>query len=400
MLIEIHGAGFKNKGAELMLRTTLHELKTRIPNFIPAIDPYYGDFEARCNLGLMQLFPSRFHVGTPGYSKRLLKQTKFADLKIERLISRFAGVKLKDYGCVGLSDVQALIDISGFAYTDQWGSQPIKDFAKLTSYYKSKGKPVILLPQALGPFKKDETISGFRKIMDNASLIFPRDKTSYQYVKELCPDSEKVFKATDITLFYPKNNIPITQPSSDYVCIIPNGRMYDQGNEQWGQKYEPYLIQIAQEILRLGLNVYIVVHDSSGLDLPIAESLIDKLVSENITLVTESNPIALKEIIGSSRMVIGSRFHSLVASFSKGVPAIALGWSHKYEMLFEDFGCGQFIVSHNTQIENVLELVNKLADKDSNYYWRKKIKQELTQMQSDNQNMWDSVVRIITNTEE
>ena len=66
MIIEIHGAGFKNKGAELMLRATCDELQKRLPQSSLAIDPTYGDYELRARLGLHQILPPRTHTGTPG----------------------------------------------------------------------------------------------------------------------------------------------------------------------------------------------------------------------------------------------------------------------------------------------------------------------------------------------
>lgn len=397
-IVEIHGAGFQNKGAELMLRTVVSELGQRLSRFVPTIDPGYGLYRSRCKLGLLQMFPRRSHVGTPGFSGRFRRQKLFALLGGERLFRYIGSSRLSNYGCVSLSDVQGLIDIAGFAYTDQWGSQTTIDFSELTHYYKSRNKPVILLPQAFGPFHKEETKSAFRKVVDNASLIFARDRKSYEYAIELSPDSNKILQAPDITLFYPDSSNNKMHVRSDYACVVPNIRLLDQGKQQWAEKYKVYLTRIVREILRRGVQVRIVVYDTSGQDLQIARSIIEKVASSCVTIVNEQDSVSLKQMISRSLLLVGSRYHSLVAAFSNKVPAIALGWAHKYEMLFEDFGCEQLLISSETPIDAVLECVTDLIDEDMNMSHRHQIAERLQRMRSTNQEMWNRVVEVLTST--
>ena len=395
MIVEIHGAGFQNKGDWLMLRTVLSELRQRLPRFVPAIDPVYLPYESRRELKFLQMFPRRSHVGTPGYSIRFRIQKLFASLGGERLLAYIDGEQRR----VSLSSVHGLIDIAGFSYSDLWGPQSTIDFSELTQYYKSRKKPVILLPQAFGPFQKDETRSAFKKVIDNASLIFPRDRKSYEYVIELSPDSDKILQAPDITLFYPRFSDNEVQAHSDYVCVVPNIRMLDVGKNDWGEKYETYLILIVKEIIRQGLQVCIIVHDSSGGDLRIAQSIFEEVASSRVTIVDEQDPVALKQVIGESLMLIGSRYHSLVAAFSKEVPAIALGWAHKYDMLFEDFGCEQLMISPGTPVEAVLRRVTNLINEDTNLFYRHQIAEQLQRMRPVNQEMWERVTEVLTSGE-
>src|SRR5690606_22797023 len=54
----------------------------------------------------------------------------------------------------------------------------------------------------------------------------------------------------------------------------------------------------------------------------------------------------IKGAIANCDLVIGSRFHALIAALSQGIPAAALGWSHKYAELLQSFGLQRFVVSH------------------------------------------------------
>lgn len=393
MYLEVHGAGLANKGAELMLRATLAELRLRLPEVTPAIDPTYAAYSQRGELGLFQILPPRTHVGTLGFAKRFRKQRLFSVVASGRLFRYVTGIELEMYGCVTLASMAGLLDLAGFAYTDEWGTRPTEDFAALSNYYRVKRKPIILLPQAFGPFRRQESRTAFKKIVDNATLVYARDQQSYDYALEVSQMTEKVFRAPDITLFYPdiwSEERPAER--GQYVCIVPNIRILDQGKRDWGDRYKIYLTEIARALERRGILVHLVVHDASGEDLRLTTEIHREIGSPGVTIVEKRDPVALKEILAGSLIVIGSRYHSLVSAFSRQVPAIALGWSHKYEMLFRDFGCEKYVISPESPLESVLECVWELADSSINSSYRQMISKSLKEMFPANQAMWTKVV--------
>lgn len=395
MNIEIHGGYFPNKGSEMMLRAAAFELAKRIPAASFAVSPHCGPYTSRCELKFKQIFPPRTLVGGGAFSKSFFRQKVLSLLRGDIIIKHVLGAPVSIYGCMDINSIDALIDISGFAFSDQWGTKRTTDFSKLTAYYRSKNIPIILLPQALGPFEKLENRTAFRKILNNATLVFARDRMSFEYVKQLDADIDNIFQAPDITLFYPDAAGDDEARNSEYVCLVPNIRMLDQGKDLWGDKYEYILIVLIRQLLLKGIKVYIVVHETSGQDLVLAKRLFKEASSPQVSIVTEENPESLKMLISKSMFLIGSRYHTLVAAFSKKVPAIALGWSHKYEMLFEEFGCKHLVINHDTPIETIIEMVNEIVDEEKNGFYRQDISERLKKMYLTNRKMWDQVTEAL-----
>ena len=52
-----------------------------------------------------------------------------------------------------------------------------------------------------------------------------------------------------------------------------------------------------------------------------------------------------KAAIGNCSLLVASRYHSVVAALSSGVPTVVVGWHHKYRELLEHYGQAQFCLS-------------------------------------------------------
>ena len=78
------------------------------------------------------------------------------------------------------------------------------------------------------------------------------------------------------------------------------------------------------------------------------------------------------------------------------MPAIGLGWAHKYEMLFQDFDCERCLIASDTPIEEVLEEIAMLTETTLNSARRQQIGARLEGMLQLNQNMWQRVVDLLT----
>jgi colanic acid/amylovoran biosynthesis protein len=385
VLIEIHGGQFQNKGAEKMLRVTLEELSGRIPDARFVVDEVFGTREDLGKYGLVSLVPRRGWISSPRFGTKLRFQSLFG--RILPRISRFSR------NSASLREVDALVDISGFAYTDEWGKAPCRSIAVLAEEYSGRRKPVVFLPQAFGPFRIEENRRNFARVVRVADRIYVRDQVSLGHVQEFDSESGKVNLAPDITLFRGARFEPDECGSKMRVLFVPNIRMLRQGSAVWDADYVRILGAMIDKVAATGLAPELLVHDRSGHDMKVARE-IQSNCGAQVQIVEESDPWRLKARIGDSLFLVGSRYHALVAAFSTAVPSIALGWSHKYPMLYRDFGQEEFVVSEPDR-DLALNVTDQLSNRSVNMERRRVICAQLEQLASTNCAMWDDVASVL-----
>ncbi len=317
MIIQVTGTGTSNKGAELLLVAVQQQLKTAFPNVQLAVSASFGDFTERARYGLRLVLPE-----TP-------KRRWWLAGRLMPSVFR------EHLGLVMESDVDAVLDASGFAFGDQLGAKRVTEFAHNVQRWKRQGKPVILLPQALGPFENPEVRDAFGEVMQSADMVFARDDISFQHASRLISSGEKLRQSPDFTnLVQRPANDDLDERKFDSL-LVPNFQMIAKGTAGRADQYVPFLARCYQQLEAQGLSVAVLLHDDRK-----DARLIDPLRRElkhDFVVTSERDPLRLKAILGTARLVVGSRFHALVGALSQGVPSVAAGWSHKYETLLAEY---------------------------------------------------------------
>lgn len=335
MVIQIDGINTLNKGAELMLVAILEEINERYPTAQVLINP-----------------DSSFSfLDIPKYN---LKVRRRMGLNIGRIVN---GVlyKLKVNKTVKWAvlnenyspqHVDMILDASGFKYSDQWDRSNIWLEAK-EKYYsslKAKGIKLVFLTQAFGPFDTENGKKSIRIILDYCSLIFARERISYNYLLKEENNSAKIFQSCDFT-FKVKGIVPESlQHLQGAVVIIPNYKMVTHGNNDVGN-YLQFLLDCILYFRSMGDSVFLLNHEGNG-DLKLCQQVNNSL-EEKCEIVTGLAAKEMKGVIGNSKLVISSRFHGVASALSQGVPCLATSWNHKYEMLFENFNQFNNLVNAN-----------------------------------------------------
>ena len=304
-----------------MLHAILQKISKRLPDakFVAAPN-HESPYEKRAKLGLYQkvwfsafTVPVGMHLG-----KHLPKRLR------------------EYYGLVHHGEIDIVLDASGFSYSDYWGYRTSVLMAKAVKKWKLGHTKVILLPQAMGPFSTRKIRKAFAQILEMSDLVFPRDEISFRHVTDLVGRKNHIIQSPDFTNLVqgvvPESFFPL----KNRFCLIPNYRMIDKTTAVEGKKYISFLASCANHLLRNGIRPFILIHEGEK-DLRLAIK-VNRLCNESMPTVTETDPLAIKGIIGICNGVISSRYHGLISALSQGVPALATGWSHKYEALFSEYG--------------------------------------------------------------
>jgi len=360
MNILFAGGGFSNKGDEAMMLTLHRELTKRLPgaNCIIRTSPK-GREEAYAH----GLFAS---TSSGGPMRRALHFAgACATNKDVRRASRLDRIIAEAIDEVG--DIDCVVDFSGFNYSDDWGVVNARRGLAWADYCRTNNKPFLCLPQAWGPFHVPAVADAVRQLCSCASLVYARDKVSLSYLQELLgPGSEHVKMAPDIAFLFSGDSplagreflksCGVDVEQSPLVAITPNLRVYERcPGRGTANEYVRLLTVVANHCIRdWGASVILIPHMFSMHEPPQED---DRLLC-GLVEVAVSNPsrcfmvrryisaAMAQSIEGHMDLMIGSRFHSCVFALSAGIPAVALGWTHKYPELMALVGLDQSALIH------------------------------------------------------
>ena len=230
------------------------------------------------------------------------------------------------------NEVDVVLDVSGFAYGDQWKASKIKwKLSGNIEKLRGAGKKVILLPQAFGPFDKEDVRREVQKIVDHANLIFARDVQSLEFLEQNFGKNSAIDLAPDFTNLLEVEKQPISEVQ---VLIIPNHKLISKAGKTREEIIEIFL-KLISEVRKAGKEPEFLIHEGIR-DEKFAEEINSELEIA-LPIIVEHDALQQKKIISGAYAVVTGRFHGLVSSLSQGVPAVALSWSHKYQMLLADY---------------------------------------------------------------
>lgn len=383
MLIEVKGVQFVNKGAELMLHAVLQQMRLYWPDAQLVLFPSpNSSYQARAALGALQRLPLR---------KGPIDLNFLAPL-VPKKVRRWLQFNL---GIVFAVDIDLVLDASGFAYGDQWPQANSAALCADIRRFANKNKAYIILPQALGPFSRQQEIIRLKRDLPKVTLICAREQSSFDYVRTLIGDAGNLQQFPDFTNLV-SGVVPDYYLNGDNkVLIIPNANMLSSRNNHsgWRQNYVDTLVSAVAVVKELGFLPVLLNHEGNA-DGDICSVIQQNCAGEVIELITEQDPLKVKGIIGASKAVICSRFHGCVSALSQGVPCLGTSWSHKYERLFDEYGQLNALLQPGMSQPELMQKMRDVLNCDN----IDELKKHSADIKLHSQAMWQSVAGAISQT--
>lgn len=321
-MLLVSNVGFHNKGSELMLVSVVSRARTDLRGYRFCVATDCGKYEQRAALGLYQ----KLTIG------RLGRYKDACDIMVPRCFESRLGI-------VGRRQISGVLDAGGYCWGDPFPERLMRMNARFFCRWASRGLPVILLPQAFGPFTSSCARRLVGQVIGTARLVYVRDNRSFGFVSDLPEFGPHVKQSPDFTCLTDAVPPSWTLPrKGQFAAIVPSALVARGSSGDCQRAYLRLLEEVHSNINRAGYQTVVLIHETLQ-DREIAHALGR---CAQVEIVEEPDPLAAKGILGQAAFAVSSRFHAIVGALSQGVPCVALGWSHKYGALMKEYGMSEF----------------------------------------------------------
>lgn len=343
-VIDVIGPTYHNKGDQLMLAAL--EVVFAPAYRISCLD---GGCHVRAARRLLIGIPRKLPVA--GGHLRLLAY------RLAPLVGREARARLH---LAHLGEIAATVDCSGYLYGDPW-PVPTRKAAWRREHYrriKARGRPVVFLPQAFGPFTDPAVAAGVRSLLETADFVACRDQRSLAHVRALGIEASRTGYVPDISVLAPAAPPADDGPWADTVAVVPNLRMVDKVTGGSARAYVAMQARLLDRVARRGLRPVLLLHETFDRHLAAA---IGSAYGRDVAII-DADPLATKGIIGACRAVLTSRFHALVSALSQATPALATAWTHKYQELLGDYGMEGALLTVGATVAEIDDALDRILE--------------------------------------
>lgn len=268
-----------------------------------------------------------------------------------------------------------VIDIGGGdSFTDIYGNRRFARMMFQKMMVPLAGKPMVLAPQTIGPFRSTLRQNLALASIRRASLVATRDKLSSAALANMGFDGP-VIEASDVALRLPYDPpTPRASGKPPRVGLNVSGLLMAGGytrNNMFGLKVDyPSLVRRIISTFRemsespeLHLVPHVITWGGGGVEDDLAASR--TLATEfpgTVSSPAFTSPSEAKSYIASLDFFIGARMHACIAALSTGVPVIPMAYSRKFAGMFGSLGYDHTVDCTTEDAETIIARILSAYD--------------------------------------
>jgi colanic acid/amylovoran biosynthesis protein len=367
-----------NLGVQALMASVVGGLEKRLPGMdLTVFDESFGISTATLPSSMADI---RYRRCGARLSRRYYRPESFWNMAVS---ARFGGLGNRGANLVLRSDV--ILDITGGdSFSDIYGPRRFAAAVAPKRLALRTRRPLILLPQAYGPFTSSYARSVAQELTKSADEVWARDEVSYATVRDLVGESFDparhrlgVDVAFGLEAIEPGCELGDTvrlfgarHHGMPFVGMNVNGLLYNDGDAaaRFGLGYD--YRQVCSRLLQYLLDddracVLLINHVLSGFGPEADRDALSHLVQsvperQRTRLLVVSDPpgpSVAKWCIAQCDWFVGARMHATIAALSSGVPAAAIPYSHKAVGVFGTCGMESSVCPLGSDTNTVLATV-------------------------------------------
>jgi polysaccharide pyruvyl transferase WcaK-like protein len=270
-----------------------------------------------------------------------------------------------------LMNVDYILNISGGdGFSDIYSTKTFRHLFWPSLIGAFLNRKLILLPQTIGPFKKNKNRILADFAIRKAEQVFVRDLVYAEQLKKL----NVAYQLTNDVSYYMKPKDVIINIETNAVGINISGLAYFNNFKDLKGRFPYYkelIVNIIEFFQELKVPIYLVPHtynhespEINADDLQASKDLFHLLKNNSGIKIIDADYIApeLKYIISKFDFFIGTRLHANFAAIYSHVPVFGLAYSYKFSGSFNQYGLEENYASViDMKKEHIQEIVQKIG---------------------------------------
>jgi polysaccharide pyruvyl transferase WcaK-like protein len=210
------------------------------------------------------------------------------------------------------------------------------------------GKPVVIFPNSIGPFRTGIGRFLSRLSLNNCDCILVRDPISYDIVRSLKLKPRKILTSDTALLFKPKQETLLHDFSSPVIGVSPGIYSHSLSRKEVNNYILAHAKALDMAIEKYRFDVVFFPHYVTGFpedDLAVCRLILNKMKHKSRAKIINTNSVEeFKSFLNQMDILISSKMHPAVLGFSGLVPILCIVYDHKQIGFLKELGMLDYVL--------------------------------------------------------